>query len=489
MCLTSCNALISRSSFTNSPIGALRISNSNVTAQEIDFSGNNPQSQQYPSYRRNVVCDGLSSLDVVSLRGGDGVNEGDSLWILNKGCTLKGVAASRPSSFFVPTLLDVSSTAIHSSIELIFNGTLLLPCGLSFQVTSSSAQGSVSDLYRLSEYVSESVAVGSIPLSVVANASSDTEVSVCILYQGSSDAAQKLCTNSIVLKNGSKAGALNDGGGISDLTKRQIITFASIGGAVVVAVVAFVIIMIVLVKYKRKKSEKIVDVKLSQSTSELDSLKNEELQNEGCVQCVPIQQNTEADFASLPAVSSECILQNSCSVSCVTSCDENASDNEAEKGKNELFAMRSSTDALLSSISQPNGLSVLPSLSAESSCVPHSPASHGAANLQSVAASECNMQQADANINSNTNAYANANANANTNTNNNTNTSINTSTSSDSIILQSSGSSVYSSTEGSLNIDLQSFALSCIPISFKPSKDAIMHSSSLKHSSLFFFGE
>eukprot|EP00770_Monocercomonoides_exilis_P012712 MONOS_12655.1-p1 / transcript=MONOS_12655.1 / gene=MONOS_12655 / organism=Monocercomonoides_exilis_PA203 / gene_product=unspecified product / transcript_product=unspecified product / location=Mono_scaffold00715:20-10632(-) / protein_length=3474 / sequence_SO=supercontig / SO=protein_coding / is_pseudo=false len=60
--------------------GGMTIFGGDVTISESEFVLNNPSIEGYPSARRNVICEGNGELDVVSVKGGDGMLPNTSLW-------------------------------------------------------------------------------------------------------------------------------------------------------------------------------------------------------------------------------------------------------------------------------------------------------------------------------------------------------------------------------------------------------------------------
>ncbi|KAH7831391.1 uncharacterized protein MONOS_16244 [Monocercomonoides exilis] len=113
------------STITNSPEGGITMRGGNVIIEKGEFIDNNPSIETYPSLRRNVICSDSGTLNVMSLKGGDGVLPNTSLWMLNEGCTLKGIAGEKPSPFFYPKLEDISVNENGSHIVVRFKGSLI----------------------------------------------------------------------------------------------------------------------------------------------------------------------------------------------------------------------------------------------------------------------------------------------------------------------------------------------------------------------------
>ncbi|KAH7816982.1 uncharacterized protein MONOS_18178 [Monocercomonoides exilis] len=174
---------------TNSAEGGISIDRGNVDITMGMFVNNTPSLPQYPSARRNVVCTGTAVVDVVSLKGGDGWKDNSSLWILNEGCTLKGLASDRPSALFVPELREVQMEVEGTQAKLRFVGELLLPCNLSCQLVRSLRSEQHIERHEFGEdgFVDEHeawCAVSSSEIEPEAEAEEESEeVSVCLLIE------------------------------------------------------------------------------------------------------------------------------------------------------------------------------------------------------------------------------------------------------------------------------------------------------------------
>ncbi|KAH7815786.1 uncharacterized protein MONOS_18282 [Monocercomonoides exilis] len=97
------------------------------------------------------------TLDVQSLKGGDGAMPNTSLWILSEGCKLEGIAGERASSLFIPTLDFIRKEMNGNMIELILLGTILLPCDLKLCIISSIESTEAIETYELEKnaFISE----------------------------------------------------------------------------------------------------------------------------------------------------------------------------------------------------------------------------------------------------------------------------------------------------------------------------------------------
>ncbi|KAH7832544.1 uncharacterized protein MONOS_5435 [Monocercomonoides exilis] len=189
---------------SNASSGGLSVSAGDVTIEKGEFMNNNPFIEKYPSLHRNIICSGSASLTISSLKGGDGLMPNSSLWILNDGCSLKGIVEERASPLFISTLRSVETEEKEGVLDIVFRGTLLLPCNLSFQVVSSMGDVEQMETHEISEsgFVSEEEAHGTTGLEMVSEAEASVEVRVCILF---GDSHSPSATESFILKNRSES--------------------------------------------------------------------------------------------------------------------------------------------------------------------------------------------------------------------------------------------------------------------------------------------
>eukprot|EP00770_Monocercomonoides_exilis_P008273 MONOS_8232.1-p1 / transcript=MONOS_8232.1 / gene=MONOS_8232 / organism=Monocercomonoides_exilis_PA203 / gene_product=unspecified product / transcript_product=unspecified product / location=Mono_scaffold00305:32-8370(-) / protein_length=2151 / sequence_SO=supercontig / SO=protein_coding / is_pseudo=false len=159
-------------------------------------------SSSFDNCSRN--SEGASILSASSTSAcGDGLKDNSSLWILNDGCTLGGIAGERPSSFFIPRLEEVSVNESGSKIFVQFKGSLFVPCDLSFRLVYKTGDVELVETYRFEEdsFISENEVIGRVPSENISLASDETEVSVMILF-GKSLAS----TSPQILKNSEPKG-------------------------------------------------------------------------------------------------------------------------------------------------------------------------------------------------------------------------------------------------------------------------------------------
>ncbi|KAH7828414.1 uncharacterized protein MONOS_15188 [Monocercomonoides exilis] len=182
----------------NSSKGGISVKGGKASIEMGMLANNNPFIEKYPSFRRNIICSDSASLTVSSLKGGDGLMPNSSLWILNDGCTLGGIAAERSSSFFVPKLEDVSVNENGSNIFIKFKGSLFVPCDLSFRLILKTGDVELVETYQFEEddFISENEVIGSIPSENISKIGDETEVSVIILF-----GKQLASTSPQILKN------------------------------------------------------------------------------------------------------------------------------------------------------------------------------------------------------------------------------------------------------------------------------------------------
>ncbi|KAH7829434.1 uncharacterized protein MONOS_715 [Monocercomonoides exilis] len=205
----SSNMTMKDTTICNSKKGGISLFGGCVEISEGKFEGNNPSIQNYPSARRNILCEGSSQMNVVSLKGGDGVKDNSSLWILDGGCSLEGIAGERASPFFIPKVESVSSEKSGEKANLVFRGSLLLPCNLSFETVAAEGDEEVVEkhLFDDTDFISEEEVHGSVPVETIEGAARGAEVRVCILL-GSADFPS--ATESFILKNKSVSESKGD---------------------------------------------------------------------------------------------------------------------------------------------------------------------------------------------------------------------------------------------------------------------------------------
>eukprot|EP00770_Monocercomonoides_exilis_P009276 MONOS_9230.1-p1 / transcript=MONOS_9230.1 / gene=MONOS_9230 / organism=Monocercomonoides_exilis_PA203 / gene_product=unspecified product / transcript_product=unspecified product / location=Mono_scaffold00373:14970-20819(+) / protein_length=1510 / sequence_SO=supercontig / SO=protein_coding / is_pseudo=false len=239
--------------------GGLSISGGSAKISAGNFSNNNPAIDGYGSVRRNVICTDLAELNVISLKGGDGILPGSSLWMISEECVLKGIASERVFPFFIPVLESVETREKGEEVEIAFKGKLLLPCNLSFMVVKQMGEEKQIEKHNFKEsgYVSETAAKGILPRETITEAGEEVEVSVCILF-GNADHPSS--TDYLILKNKSEAEPKGDERIFEGEDKIEWSLFAFFGCIVIVVILLFVIVlMVVLLRKKLREPEKKIE--------------------------------------------------------------------------------------------------------------------------------------------------------------------------------------------------------------------------------------
>ncbi|KAH7824084.1 uncharacterized protein MONOS_1711 [Monocercomonoides exilis] len=239
-------------SITNSSKGGLSISGGSAVIESCLFENNSKSIERYRSARRNVFCTGSGTLNVVDLKGGDGWERNTSLWILNEGCKLLGIAAERSSEFFIPTLKSVETTQKEDIVELTFRGTLLLPCNLGFQIVSKINNVSSIETHAFAEdeFVSEEEVQGKIGSSLVSSAPTEAEVAVCILFGHVSNPSS---TEPFVLKNKSESEPKGDEKIVEGGKKEKSIWPIIVIVLVVILLIVLIIAVAFIVRWRKQK--------------------------------------------------------------------------------------------------------------------------------------------------------------------------------------------------------------------------------------------
>ncbi|KAH7821682.1 uncharacterized protein MONOS_7443 [Monocercomonoides exilis] len=238
-----------------SKTGGLWVSGGGVKIEKGEFENNNPEIEGYPSARRNTICTGNGELNVASVKGGDGLKDNSSLWILDEGCQLGGIASERGSSYFVPVLEEVKNTTQASgSVDLNIRGKLLLPCNLSLKICMKNGDEEEIVREEIDEegYISENEIHSIISSSELEKAKEETEVSVCILF-GNGESPSS--TRSFILKNASAPESKGDEriveGGKEGKSKWTIIVII----VCVVCAILLVVIVALAVRWRKAKNE------------------------------------------------------------------------------------------------------------------------------------------------------------------------------------------------------------------------------------------
>ncbi|KAH7832176.1 uncharacterized protein MONOS_967 [Monocercomonoides exilis] len=197
------NVEMKETTIRNSKVGGLWVSGGSVKIEKGEFVNNNPVIEGYPSLRRNIICSDSGTLNVMSLKGGDGLERNTSLWMLNDGCNFEGIVSERDSSFFIPVLESVETKEEADRMKLTFKGMLLVPCNLSFSVVKKKGDEKEIEKHDFDSngFLSEREVEGSATKDLISTCGNETEVSVCIVF---GNAESPSSTNSFILKNKSE---------------------------------------------------------------------------------------------------------------------------------------------------------------------------------------------------------------------------------------------------------------------------------------------
>ncbi|KAH7817387.1 uncharacterized protein MONOS_7782 [Monocercomonoides exilis] len=198
------SVMMKDSTISNSPEGGITMSGGSVVIEKGEFLNNNPSIENYPSLRRNIICSDSGILNVMSLKGGDGLERNTSLWMLNDGCSFEGIASERDSSFFISVLESVEAKEEANRMKLTFKGMLLIPCNLSFSVVKRKGEEKEIGHYDFDSkgFLSEREVEGSVAKDSIGSCGNDVEVSVHVLF-GNTESPSS--TQSFVLKNASES--------------------------------------------------------------------------------------------------------------------------------------------------------------------------------------------------------------------------------------------------------------------------------------------
>ncbi|KAH7827731.1 uncharacterized protein MONOS_3915 [Monocercomonoides exilis] len=242
-------------SFVNCSDGGLSIWGGSVEIEDGKFDNNNPSIDGYPSLRRNIICSNLGSLNVMSLKGGDGWERNTSLWILDEGCELGGIISERSSSLFIPVVEEArNETASDGRTIITLTGRLLLPCNISLKLSFRNGREEVVESYGIGEKesVSENEIVAVVSSAQMAAVGAETEVSVSLLF-GKIDSPSS--TDSFILKNRSETQGKGDDriveGGKEGKSYWLLIVIIMGIILIIVLVVSFVL----AVRWRRAKNE------------------------------------------------------------------------------------------------------------------------------------------------------------------------------------------------------------------------------------------
>ncbi|KAH7832366.1 uncharacterized protein MONOS_12242 [Monocercomonoides exilis] len=250
--LSMSEAVVRDTTIYNSSKGGMSVSGGTIIIKDGRFENNNPSIENYPSVRRNIICSDSASLNISSLKGGDGVLQITSLWILNEGCNFESIASERASPFFISVLESVEVKEAEAEVDVVFKGKLLLPCNLSFMVVKQFGDEKQIEKYEFDEsgYVSETEAEGSVPTKTIAEAGDEAEVRVCILFGKSNEQS---FTDSFIVKNRSEPKVNEDERIVEGGKEGKSYWLLII--CIVIVVVLLIVSIIFIARWKKVKNE------------------------------------------------------------------------------------------------------------------------------------------------------------------------------------------------------------------------------------------
>ncbi|KAK2955922.1 hypothetical protein BLNAU_9082 [Blattamonas nauphoetae] len=134
--------------FTNLAEGAIWMSGGRVRIESSLFHDNGEIPLLFPSFGQNIRCSAAGVVDVESLLGGEGA-DGTAAWISGDDCTIVSKVVDPLAPLFVPSI-DVNTTLVSFDkktkvYSLSVNGTVLIPCGLSLEISESGSSSNSSN--------------------------------------------------------------------------------------------------------------------------------------------------------------------------------------------------------------------------------------------------------------------------------------------------------------------------------------------------------
>jgi hypothetical protein len=253
----------------------LSLSGGAVSIVDGKFENNNPFSPLYPSMRRNILCSSQTELNIASLKGGDGVKDNSSLWILpSSDCSLSGLPSERLSPFFIPSISEVRKEEVDDNYILTIEGSLFLPCNLSFSVLidSESLTQNASNLI----YTNESSFSCSVPLNTF-NSHTSARIEVVLFFPRLAESVGTIQSPPFVVQNKSDEND-DDGGNLSqsapssDPSNSVAPLWVAVG--LLIALVIVLVVIVVMLLFKRKK-ERIIERVEKESVREEEGMRSD----------------------------------------------------------------------------------------------------------------------------------------------------------------------------------------------------------------------
>ncbi|KAH7821721.1 uncharacterized protein MONOS_2672 [Monocercomonoides exilis] len=248
------SVLMKVTTISNSQDGGMTMSEGSIMIEKGEFINNNPSIEGYPSLRRNIICSDSGTLNVMSLKGGDGWERNTSLWMLNEGCSFEGIVSERDSSFFVQVLESVEAKESTDRMKLTFKGMLLVPCNLSFSVVIRKGEEKEIEKHDFDSngFLSEREAEGSVVKDLINSCENEIEVSVCILFRNTESPSS---TIPFILKNRSETQTNGDERIVEGGKEGKSIWPIIVVVLIAILVVVFVGFVVFVVRWRRTKEE------------------------------------------------------------------------------------------------------------------------------------------------------------------------------------------------------------------------------------------
>ncbi|KAH7831721.1 uncharacterized protein MONOS_530 [Monocercomonoides exilis] len=242
---------------SNSRKGGLSLMGGALEIEKCEFTGNDPMIENYSSIRRNILCDGDGSVNLMSVKGGDGASKDSCMWLLDDGCKAKGILESYEemgSLLFVPRITSIDMEhPDENETDLTFHGRLLIPCNLSFEVVSTMGSEKSVETYYFSEdgYVNEKTVKGTVPSASIKEAPSNAEVSAAIMFGKLNSPSQ---TVHIVLRNKTE-NKISEGVGNNNEALSSTPSSMMIVVVVLAVFLLFVIVAVVILAMRWRKAK------------------------------------------------------------------------------------------------------------------------------------------------------------------------------------------------------------------------------------------
>ncbi|KAK2946950.1 hypothetical protein BLNAU_18108 [Blattamonas nauphoetae] len=140
MKLTNTSTKVFGTTFTQLATGALVVDGGSVSLHTSAFEDNSIAHSLFPSFHRNIACSNKSTIEIMSLSGGDGTKDGPSAWISSSDCTLTSAIVNVDAPLFIPTLAEKECSSSKDRKTGVFSislkGTTLIPCSLMLEIFS-----------------------------------------------------------------------------------------------------------------------------------------------------------------------------------------------------------------------------------------------------------------------------------------------------------------------------------------------------------------